>query len=125
MTYFIYSLLLKFLPIRLHKTTPVGKNTLGTMIKRMRNNAGISEGFTNHSLHAYGATTLFHAEVPPMPSARKPDNVTFLLNNRTFSGCTVTLSGQAMSGSTQEPIEEKRICTETLKDINVDNIFDD
>ena len=46
------------------KTTPVGKNTLGTMIKRMYNNAGISDGFTNHSLRAYGATTLFHAEVP-------------------------------------------------------------
>ena len=46
------------------KTTPVGKNILGTMIKRMCNNAGISEGFTNHSLHAHGATTLFHADVP-------------------------------------------------------------
>ena len=34
------------------------------MIKRMCNNAGISEGFTNHSLSAYGATTLFHADVP-------------------------------------------------------------
>ena len=46
------------------KTTPVGKNTLGTMIKRMYNNAGISERFTNHSLCAYRATTLFQAKVP-------------------------------------------------------------
>ena len=174
------------------KTTPVGKNTLGTMIKRMCNNAGISDGFTNHSLRAYGATTLFHAEVPekliqqrtghrsvealrhyertsqsqlldvsnimsygsklpsnsalsttkkqnskatsksyecqphmPMPSTKKPDNVTFVLNNCTFSGCSVVLSGQATSGSTQESIEEKRICTEMLKDINVDDIFDE
>ena len=36
------------------KTTPVGRNTLGSMIKRMCSDAGISEGFTNHSLHAYG-----------------------------------------------------------------------
>ena len=61
----------------------------------------------------------------PMPSTKKPDNVTFVLNNCTFSGCSVALSGQATSGSTQESIEEKRICTETLKDINVDDIFDE
>ena len=34
------------------------------MIKRMCSNVGISERFTNHSLHAYEATTLFQAEVP-------------------------------------------------------------
>ena len=60
-----------------------------------------------------------------MPTAQKPDNVTFVLNNCSFSGCSVTLSGQATSGSTQESIEEKQICTETLEDINVDDIFDD
>ena len=174
------------------KTTPVGKNTLGTMIKRMCSNAGISERFTNHSLRAYGATTLFQAEVPEkliqqrtghrsvegvrryertsesqlldisnimscgskvpsnsalsatkkqmpvatrklpydcqprmaMPSAKKSDNVTFVLNNCNFSGCSVTLSGQGTSGSTQESIEEEQICSETLMDINVDDIFD-
>lgn len=171
------------------KNIPVGKNSLGKMIKRMCNNVGISEGFTNHSLRAYGATTLFHAEVPekliqqrtghhsvealrryertshsqlldvsnimshgsklpsnsalsttkkemstatsksyecqhhiPMPSASKPDNVTFVLSNCNFSGCSVTLSGQA---TPQESIEEKQICTETLRGIDVDDIFDD
>ena len=50
--------------------------------------------------------------------AEKPDNVTFLLNNCTFSGCSVSLSDQATSGSSEECIEE------TLKDINVHDLFD-
>ena len=36
------------------KYSPVSRNTLGLMIKRMCSDAEISEGFTNHSLHAYG-----------------------------------------------------------------------
>ena len=44
--------------------TPVGKNTLANMMKRMSKKAGISRGYTNYSLRAYGATTLFHAQVP-------------------------------------------------------------
>ena len=46
------------------KATPLGKNTLGTMMKRMCEKAGISGGYTNHSIRAYGATTFFHAQVP-------------------------------------------------------------
>ena len=48
------------------KTTPIRKNTFGTMIKRVCNNAGISKRFTNHSLCAYGATTPFHADMTEM-----------------------------------------------------------
>ena len=33
-------------------------------MKRMWEKAGISGGYTNHSLRAYGATTLSHAQVP-------------------------------------------------------------
>ena len=46
------------------KSVPVGKNTLGKMMKTMCEKAGISGGYTNHSLRAYGATTLFQAHIP-------------------------------------------------------------
>ena len=54
------------------KATPLGKNTLGTMIKRMCEKAGISGGYTSHSLRAYGATTLFHAQVPEKLIQQRP-----------------------------------------------------
>ena len=40
---------------------PVGRNCLDCMLKEMCQQAGISGTFTNHSLHAYGATTMFIA----------------------------------------------------------------
>ena len=43
---------------------PVGKNRLNSMMKEMCSQAGLSTHFTNHSLRAYGATSLFHAHVP-------------------------------------------------------------
>lgn len=43
---------------------PVGRNTLNKMLKDMCQDAGISETYTNHSLRAYGATTLFQGKVP-------------------------------------------------------------
>ena len=46
------------------RTVLIRKNTLGKMMKNMCKNAGISGGYTNHSLRAYGATTLFQAQVP-------------------------------------------------------------
>ena len=44
-------------------TTPVGRNRLNAMLKEMCQEAGLSAKFTNHSLRAYGATTLFQAGV--------------------------------------------------------------
>ena len=43
--------------------TPVGKNTLGTMLKSMCKEAQIEEK-SNHSLRATGATAMFRANVP-------------------------------------------------------------
>ena len=43
---------------------PVGKNRLNSMMKEMCSQAGLSTEFTNHSLRAYGATSLFQAKVP-------------------------------------------------------------
>ena len=43
---------------------PVGKNRLNSMMKEMCSQAGLSTEFTNHSLRAYGATSLFQANVP-------------------------------------------------------------
>ena len=45
------------------KTVPVGKNRLNTMLKEMCAEAGIAANYTNHSLRAYGATTMFQAGV--------------------------------------------------------------
>lgn len=41
--------------------SPIGKNRLSEMLKEMCKDAGISGNFTNHSLRAYGASTLFQA----------------------------------------------------------------
>ena len=46
-----------------YTTTPVGRNRLNSMLKEMYQEAGLSTNFTNHSLRAYGATTLFQAGV--------------------------------------------------------------
>lgn len=46
-----------------YSTTPVGRNRLNAMLKEMCQEAGLSAKFTNHSLRAYGATTLFQAGV--------------------------------------------------------------
>ena len=43
---------------------PVGKNALDKMLKEMCQEAGLSQTYANHSLCAYGATTLFHGKVP-------------------------------------------------------------
>ena len=45
------------------KNQPIGKNTLGTMVKEMCQEAGI-HGKTNHSLRATGATEMYVAGVP-------------------------------------------------------------
>ena len=41
------------------KSVPIGRNKLGKIMKSMCEKAGISGGYTNHSLRAYGATTFF------------------------------------------------------------------
>ena len=41
--------------------SPIGKNRLGEMLKEMCRDPGIAGNYTNHSLRAYGATTLFQA----------------------------------------------------------------
>ena len=46
---------------------PVGKNRLNSMMKEMCSQAGLSTDFTNHSLLAYGTTSLFQAHVPEKP----------------------------------------------------------
>ena len=43
---------------------PVEKNWLKSMMKEMCSQADLSTEFTNHSLRAYGATSLFQAQVP-------------------------------------------------------------
>ena len=60
----------------------------------------------------------------PVPSSTR-ENVTFILNNCSFSGCSVTLFGQAMKQSAEKSTEVQQICDETLKDIDVGDIFDD
>ena len=62
--------------------------------------------------------------VPQLP-VPKNDSVTFLLSNCTFTGCSVTLSGQAMNQAPQKTIDEQKIFKETLTDINIDGVFDD
>ena len=42
---------------------PIGKNKLNGLLKEMCTKAGIYGAFTNHSLRAYGATTLFRSGV--------------------------------------------------------------
>ena len=60
----------------------------------------------------------------PVPSSTR-ENVTVILKNCYFSGCSVTLSGQAMNQSAEKSTEVQQICDETLKDLNVGDIFDD
>ena len=175
------------------KNVPVGKNTLGRMMKSMCEKAGISEGYTNHSLRAYGATKLFQAQVPEKliqqrtghrsldalrqyertspsqlldvsnvmsgtsdvmkPSSNvtpkispavkeqaqnqvcsnqsrsslpaKPQRPVFIMNDCTFSGCSVAIYGQqaVCQSSSSEEVNEEQICQETLKDIDIDDIF--
>ena len=45
------------------KIIPVGKNRLNTMLREMCAEAGITANYTNHSLRAYGTTTMFQAGV--------------------------------------------------------------
>ena len=45
-------------------STPIGRNTLSTILKKMCAEAGIEGNKTNHSLRATGATQMFQAEVP-------------------------------------------------------------
>ena len=42
--------------------TPIGKNKLNSLLKEMCVEAGLFKDFSNHSLRAYGATTLFQVE---------------------------------------------------------------
>ena len=44
-------------------SVPIGKNKLNGLLKEMYAEAGITGNFTNHSLRAYGATTLFQSGV--------------------------------------------------------------
>ena len=50
----------------------------------------------------------------------------FIVNGRTFSGCSVAISGQqpAYQPSNTEEFTEEQICQETLKDVDIDDIFD-
>ena len=43
---------------------PIGRNRLDCMMKTMCQEAGTSVTYTNHSLRAYGTTTMFRAGVP-------------------------------------------------------------
>ena len=43
---------------------PVRKICLNSMMKEMCSQAGLSTEFTNHSLRAYGVTSLFQAKIP-------------------------------------------------------------
>ena len=44
--------------------TPIGRNHLNVVLKEMCQEAGISGKFSNHSLRAYGASSMFQAGVP-------------------------------------------------------------
>ena len=186
------------------KIVPIGKNTLSKMLKNMCERAGISGEYTNHSLRAYGATTLFQAQVPekliqqrtghrsldalrqyertsttqlfdvsnvmsgtsdgmnspsmvslaskksnatlavlpaakeqtqnqvsnkqalPVLPARFQSTPMFIVSNCTFSGCSVAISGQQAScqPSNTEELTEEQVCQETLKDVDINDIFD-
>jgi len=167
------------------------------MIKNMCDKAGISSGFTNHSLRAYGATALFQAKVPEkliqertghrsLQSLRQyertsstqlvdvsnilagtsnnsnpgtssnhvalskyqadhvaphsaavqsnsrnsamllPRNPTFILNDCTFSGSSVSFAGTTMQQTKAiDEVNEQYIFQETLHGVNLDDIFDD
>ena len=42
----------------------IGRNRLDSMLKDMCTEAQVSGNFTNHSLRAYGTTTLYYANLP-------------------------------------------------------------
>ena len=50
----------------------------------------------------------------------------FIVNGCTFSGCFVAISGQqpAYQPSNTEEFTKEQICQETLKDVDIDDIFD-
>ena len=86
---------------------------------KLSNNSGVSTCKKESSHLPMKSKKPHNVTHLPVKSAEKPHNVTFLLNNCTFSGCSVSLSGQATSGSSEECIEE------ALKNINIDELFDD
>ena len=175
------------------------------MLINMCEKAGISGEHTNHSLRAYGATTLFQAKVPekliqqrtghksldalrqyertstaqlldvsnvmsgtsddinssnmPLLASKKKSNATpadlpavkeqiqnqvsnkqalpllpagfqstpmFIVNNCTFSGCSVAISGQQATcqPNNSEEVTEEQVCQETLRDVDISDIFD-
>ena len=47
-----------------YSLVPVGRNRLRSILKDMCAEAEVSGNFTNHSLRAYGATTLYNANLP-------------------------------------------------------------
>ena len=44
-------------------SVPIGRNKLNGLLKEMCAEAGIMGNFSNHSLRAYGATTLFQSSI--------------------------------------------------------------
>ena len=46
------------------KVVPVGRNWLNVMLKEMCAEAAITTNYSDHSLRAYGATTMFQAGAP-------------------------------------------------------------
>ena len=49
-----------------YKNEPMGKNTLGNLMKRLSKKAGLSQDYTAHSVRASTVTILGHAGVQPM-----------------------------------------------------------
>ena len=43
---------------------PVGRNSLGAMVKAMTSQEQLGKDVTNHSLRVYGVTKMFSAKVP-------------------------------------------------------------
>ena len=65
--------------------TPVGRNMLASMLKRMCQRGGIEGHKTNHSLRATGATELFQAEVPEKIIQERTGHRSFAAYERTTS----------------------------------------
>ena len=47
----------------------------------------------------------------------------FIVNNCTFSGCSVAISGQQAACQSKSTAEVEQICEETLKGVDIDDIF--
>ena len=47
-----------------YSLVPIGRNRLGSMLKDMCAEANVAGKFSNHSLRAFGATTLYRANLP-------------------------------------------------------------